>query len=83
MLQNGRNNMDKYYEEITAKETQIKELENQFKKEVEETKPLLKLKFLTNRELINHNDPLQAKVSQDTIKEELKELNKLVNILWQ
>ena len=69
--------------QIDTAKIKIEQLKEQLNKEIESSKPILKLDFLTTKELIDNNDPLEAKVNQDKIKKELKELNKLISYLWK
>lgn len=70
-------------DKIIAAKIKIEKLREDLSREVQENKPTLKLSFLTTKELVDNNDPLEAKITQDKIKRELKELNKLINDLWQ
>lgn len=75
--------IDSLKNQITTIKLQIKDANEQLGSEIQKSKPTLKLDFLTNKELIDSNDPVAAKVTQDKIKKELKELNKLIDELWQ
>lgn len=75
--------IDSLKNQITTIKLQIKDANEQLGSEIQKSKPTLQLDFLTNKELIDSNDPVAAKVTQDKIKKELKELNKLIDELWQ
>lgn len=68
--------------QISNLKRDLDKLESQVKIEIMESKPILKLEFLTSKELVDANDPLASKLGQDKIKAELKELNKLLSELW-
>jgi hypothetical protein len=79
--------MENLIEDLTTQikdnEAQINSIKKQLVTEIAESKPKLTLDFLTNRELVNNEDPILAKQSQDSIKVDLKELNKLIDYLWK
>jgi hypothetical protein len=68
--------------QITATKLQIEDTKEQLSNEIQKSKPTLKLDFLTTKELVDSNDPVTAKATQDKIKKELKELNNLIKELW-
>lgn len=68
--------------EITNLKKQIADLDEQLEIDIQNSKPTLKLKFLTAKELVDTSDPVASKLTQDKIKAELKELNKVINTIW-
>lgn len=68
---------------IKGAKDQIINLEDQLNDEIQKSKPILQLDFLSTKELVDNIDPLGAKTSQNKIKTDLKELNRLINYLWR
>lgn len=68
--------------QINDTKTQIESSKEQLVIDIQKSKPTLKLDFLTTKELVDSDDPLAAKATQDKIKSDLKELNKLITCLW-
>ena len=73
---------DQIKNQITSTKLQIKDTEEQLASDIQKSKPTLRLDFLTNKELVDNSDPVAAKVTQDKIKKDLKELNKLIAEIW-
>lgn len=69
--------------EILLEQNKIKDLEEELLIEKQNNKPSLTLKFMSVRELVSNEDPLKAKAIHDKLKEDLKELQMILDCLWK
>lgn len=54
-----------------------------FKKELISSKPVIKLDFLSNKQLVESQNPIENREIQNEFKDTYKEYVKLINCLWR